>query len=63
VIGYKNLTRISKTLETILMRRTKDEVLKQLPERLEKNYFVPMTSEQMKYHEENREIVAQIVAK
>jgi superfamily II DNA or RNA helicase len=63
VIGYKDLTRISKTLETILMRRTKEEVLKELPERLEKNYFVPMTSEQMSHHEENREIVAKIVAK
>lgn len=63
VIGYKDLTKISKTLEPILLRRTKNEVLKELPERLEKNYFVPMTAEQMTHHEENREIVAKIVAK
>jgi superfamily II DNA or RNA helicase len=63
VIGYKDLTKISKTLETILLRRTKNEVLKELPEKLEKNYFVPMTPEQMRHHEENREIVARIVAK
>jgi len=63
VIGYKDLTKISKTLESILIRRTKNEVLKELPERLEKNYFVPMTDEQMAHHEENREIVAKIVAK
>jgi len=63
VIGYRNLSRIAKSLEPILIRRTKNEVLKELPERLEKNYFVPMTDEQMKHHEENRETVARIVAK
>jgi len=63
VIGYHNLSKIAKSLESILIRRTKKEVLKELPERLEKNYFVPMTKEQMKYHEENRETVARIVAK
>jgi SNF2 family DNA or RNA helicase len=63
VIGYRNLSRIGKSLEPILVRRTKNEVLKELPERLDKNYFVPMTDEQMKHHEENRETVARIVAK
>lgn len=63
VIGYHNLSKIAKSLEPILIRRTKNEVLKELPERLEKNYFVPMTNEQMKHHEENRETVARIVAK
>jgi len=63
VIGYRNLSRIAKSLKPILVRRTKKEVLKELPERLDKNYFVPMTAEQMKHHEENRETVARIVAK
>ena len=63
VIGYRNLSKISETLTPILVRRTKEKVLKELPERLEKRFFVPMTSEQMQHHEENREIVARIVAK
>lgn len=63
VIGYRNLSKIGKSLELILIRRTKNEVLKELPERLDKNYFVPMTNEQMQHHNENREIVARIVAK
>lgn len=63
VVGYKNLGKIAQTLEPILLRRNKNEVLKELPEKLEKNYFVPMTKEQMQHHEENREIVARIVAK
>jgi len=63
VIGYRNLSKISQTLEPILMRRTKDEVLKELPERLDKNLFVPMTEEQWQHHRENQEMVARIVAK
>lgn len=47
----------------MLIRRTKDQVLKQLPERLDKNFFVPMTPQQRIHHEENREAVARIVAK
>jgi superfamily II DNA or RNA helicase len=63
VVGYRNLDRIGKTLEPILIRRQKDQVLNQLPERLDKNFFVPMTPMQRQHHEENREIVARIVAK
>ncbi len=63
VVGYRNLDFISRTMEGILVRRTKETVLKQLPERLEKHFFVPMTKEQNRHHEENREIVARIVSK
>jgi superfamily II DNA or RNA helicase len=63
VVGYRNLSKISETLRSILIRRTKDKVLKELPERMEKRFFVPMTKEQMEYHEENRETVARIVHK
>ena len=63
VVGYRNLSHISETLEPILVRRTKDKVLKELPERMEKRFFVAMTPQQMDHHEENREIVARIVHK
>ena len=63
VVGYRNLSTISQTLEPILIRRTKDKVLKDLPERLEKRFFVPMTEEQMEYHKENGDAVARIVRK
>jgi superfamily II DNA or RNA helicase len=61
VVGYRNLSSISKTLEPILLRRTKDQVLTELPKRMEEHLFLPMTPEQMAHHEENRSIVARIV--
>ena len=63
VIGYTKLDQIGKTLEPILLRRRKDQVLDQLPERLDKNLFVPMTPLQQEFHEENRGTVARIVQK
>ncbi|MGH8236596.1 MAG: DEAD/DEAH box helicase [Steroidobacteraceae bacterium] len=63
VVGYRGLDRIGRTLAPILLRRRKSEVLSQLPPRVDNTVFVPMTGEQMNHHEENREIVARIVAR
>jgi superfamily II DNA or RNA helicase len=63
VVGYQNLDHIGKTLEPILIRRQKDEVLDQLPERIDNHIFVPMTAEQRGHHEEAREMVARVVQK
>ncbi|HYC90934.1 MAG TPA: DEAD/DEAH box helicase [Thermoanaerobaculia bacterium] len=63
VVGYRDLDRLSATLAPIVIRRRKREVLAQLPERLEKTFFVPMTREQLVHHRENEEIVARIAAK
>jgi superfamily II DNA or RNA helicase len=63
VVGYTGLDRIGQTLAPILVRRKKDEVLDQLPGRIDNNVFVPMTDLQRNYHTENMEIVARIVQK
>jgi superfamily II DNA or RNA helicase len=63
VIGYHGLDRIGQTLEPILVRRQKDQVLDQLPERIESQVIVPMTERQRQQHAENQEIVARIVEK
>ena len=63
VVGYRDLDRIGRTLAPILIRRRKAEVLAQLPGRLEKRLVLPMTTQQLAHHEENREIVARIVHK
>lgn len=63
VIGYKNLSTISQSLQPILIRRTKNEVLKELPARIDKHFFVPMTEPQASIHAEYQDTVAKIVAK
>jgi superfamily II DNA or RNA helicase len=63
VVGYRNLDAISKSLGPILIRRTKESVLKELPQRLEKKFFVPMTEQQKTLHDENHEIVGRIAQK
>lgn len=63
VIGYKDLQSVRDSLKNVLIRRKKDEVLKQLPERIDKNFFVPLTEEQSTIHDENYDIVVKLVAK
>ncbi len=63
VVGYKNLKEISETLGQCMVRRTKKEVLKQLPKRMDKFLFVPMTKEQSDIHKELADTVARLVAK
>lgn len=63
VVGYRDLDRISHSLEPILIRRKKKEVLEQLPPRIDQHFFVLMTPQQQKMHDENRETVARVVAK
>jgi hypothetical protein len=43
VVGYRDLDKIGKTLEPVLIRRHKEQVLDQLPPRIDQNLFVPMT--------------------
>ena len=61
VVGYRDLDRIGATLAPLLLRRRKAEVLTQLPERVDKTLFVPMTPQQRNHHDENGDIVRQIV--
>ena len=63
VIGYSNLNKIGNTISAISIRRTKKEVLKQLPERIDKTIMVAMTPRQMDIHQENQEIVSKLVNK
>ncbi|HHM21131.1 MAG TPA: DEAD/DEAH box helicase, partial [Bacteroidetes bacterium] len=63
VVGFKNLKNIGQTLHDVLLRRTKKQVLKQLPQRMDKILLVPMTEDQMIMHDEFKEIVAKLVAK
>ena len=61
VTGYKGLEKIGQTLAPIMIRRRKSEVLTQLPGRSDQTVLVPMTEMQMALHQENADIVAQLV--
>lgn len=63
VTGYTGLNEIGRELSGILLRRTKKEVLKQLPGRMDKNLFVPLTPVQAEMHDEFKDIVAKLVHK
>lgn len=52
IVGYQHLNEVGDKLKGLVLRRTKKEVLSQLPERLEKVLFVPMTQAQSDMHEE-----------
>ncbi len=61
VTGYTGLEKIGQTLEPIMIRRRKSEVLRQLPSRTDQNFLVPMTEMQMVRHQENAEVAGRIV--
>jgi SNF2 family DNA or RNA helicase len=61
--GYRGLDRIHEQLAPILLRRTRQEVLKQLPERTDKVFRVPLTSQQAEPYYEQSDLLAQLVRK
>ena len=63
VLGYKDLNDIGKKLGDILIRRRKKDVKLQMPERSDKNLFIPMTNEQMEMHQEWQNQVRLLVLK
>ena len=63
VVGYRHLDRIGQTLAPILLRRTKAQVLTELPRAARQELLRGDDAAAAPHHEENREVVARIVAK
>jgi len=63
VLGYKNLDHLRENLRPILLRRTRAEVLDQLPPRTTEIVRIPPTEEQQGVHAAHMQIVASIVRK
>jgi superfamily II DNA or RNA helicase len=62
VLGYKNLDQLRGTIGPYVIRRTRDEVLRDLPDRIDNNFFVEMTDPQWNAYNEFKESVAKLVA-
>ncbi len=51
IAGYKNLDIVHNKLKSIVIRRKKEEVLKDLPEEVKNNYFIELSKEQTEIHQ------------
>ena len=63
VLGYKNLDQLRQRLHGILLRRTRDSVLQQLPPRTTELVRIPATEEQEALHAAHMRIVQMITRK
>jgi SNF2 family DNA or RNA helicase len=63
LLGYRGLDSIKKQLTPILLRRTRQEVLKELPGRTDQIFRVPLTDEQAEPYAEQSEILAGLMRK
>ena len=62
-IGYRNLGEVGQRVSSVMLRRRKQDVALQLPARIDKKLFVPMTREQMEAHNDLKLQAARLVAK
>jgi SNF2 family DNA or RNA helicase len=63
LVGYRNLDTIRERLEPIFLRRTRAEVLTQLPPRTDNTVFVELTDEQRGPYEEQKATLARLLGK
>ncbi len=63
VLGYRNLAELRRTLAPIMLRRTRAQVLSQLPPRTTEIIRIEPTEEQLMLHNGHMQIVAQVVRK
>jgi superfamily II DNA or RNA helicase len=63
LLGYRGLDRIHDQMMPILLRRTRGEVLKELPERTDQVFRVPLTPDQAEPYYEQSDILAQLMRK
>jgi superfamily II DNA or RNA helicase len=61
LLGYRRLDQVREKLEPILLRRTRAEVLSQLPERTDNTVFVELTPEQRGPYTEQQTTLARLL--
>jgi SNF2 family DNA or RNA helicase len=63
LVGYRNLDRIREKLEPILLRRTRQDVLSQLPARTDSTVFVELSDPQKGPYADQQTTLARLLAK
>jgi superfamily II DNA or RNA helicase len=63
VLGYTNLNELRHRIAPYVLRRVREEVLLELPERIDSNFFVEMTGPQWDAYDEYQTRVARLMAK
>lgn len=63
LLGYKNLDDLREKLKPILLRRTRNKVIKDLPPRTTEIRRIPPTDEQLEIHNGHKRIVSTIITK
>ncbi|MBN1180081.1 MAG: DEAD/DEAH box helicase family protein, partial [Anaerolineae bacterium] len=63
VLGHKNMDELRGRIAPYVLRRVRDEVLLDLPERIDSNFFVEMTDRQWTAYYEYEQRVAQLMAR
>jgi len=63
ILGYKNLDVLREKLKSVLLRRTRKEVLDELPARTTEILRIPPTEEQLDIHNGQYRIISTIVSK
>jgi len=63
LVGYRRLDKIRERLEPILLRRTRAEVLTQLPPRTDNTVFVELNEAQRSAYDEQKSVLARLLGK
>ncbi len=50
ILGYRNLDKLHRELQSIVIRRKKKDVLEQLPDEIVNNYYIELSDRQYKIH-------------
>jgi len=62
ILGYKNIDQMRAIIKPYILRRTRDEVLKDLPARTDNNFFVEMCDKQWDAYNEFKEKLAKLIS-
>jgi hypothetical protein len=59
-VGYRNLAEMQRRIRPLLLRRRKEDIETQLPQRVDNNYFVPLGPAQAEMYSDFKERVARL---